>query len=144
MTHMPSAAPQKTHSQTQPAAYQNSHTDTLDTHTQLIEDALIDVKAKDITIMNVETLTDVTDRVIIASGTSSRHVKALADHVVEKAKSAGLSLIGMEGEEQAEWILVDLASIVVHIMLPATRAFYDLESLWRDPTGDMAQEALAS
>jgi len=92
--------------------------------------ALDDLKAKDVEVMDVRTLTGITDYMIVASGTSNRHVKALADSVVEKSKQAGHRPLSVEGDREAEWILVDLADVVVHIMLPATRDFYQLEKLW--------------
>lgn len=97
---------------------------------QLIVDALEDVKGKDIVTMDVRELTDVMDTLVIASGTSNRHVKSLADNVVEEAKKQGLRPIGVEGLDNAEWVLVDFGDIVLHVMLPATRDFYDLEKLW--------------
>jgi len=92
--------------------------------------ALDDLKAKDVLTLDVRPLTSLADVMIIASGTSSRHVKSLADNVVDKVKEAGLKPLGMEGERDGEWILIDLAGVIVHVMLPATRAFYDLERLW--------------
>src|SRR3569833_1711070 len=89
--------------------------------------ALDDLKAKDVEVMDVRTLTSITDYMIVANGTSTHHVKALADSVVEKSKQAGHRPLSVEGEREAEWILVDLADVVVHIMLPATRDFYQLE-----------------
>ena len=98
---------------------------------QIVQDALLDVKAKDIIQFDVSTISSVSDAIIIASGTSTRHVKALADNVAEEARKAGFRPIGVEGERDAEWILIDLGIVVVHVMLPTTRKFYDLESLWR-------------
>lgn len=107
----------------------------------VVENALDDVKAKNVTILNVTDLTDVTDRIVIADGTSTRHVKALADHVAESAKKAGFRPLGVEGERDAEWILIDLGLVVVHVMLPQARQFYDLESLWQPV---LSQTQLAS
>lgn len=95
--------------------------------------ALDDLKAVNVVTLDVQTLTDVMDRLVIASGTSSRHVKALADNVRQLAKAQGCPPIGVEGEDVGEWVLVDLGPVVVHVMLPATRDFYDLERLWADP-----------
>lgn len=92
--------------------------------------ALADLKAKDVVTLDVRALTSLADVMVIASGTSTRHVKSLADNVVEKVKAAGFRPLGQEGERDGEWILIDLAGVIVHIMLPATRAFYDLERLW--------------
>ncbi len=96
----------------------------------LVEDALTDIKARDIRVMDVRKLTTVTDYMIIASGTSERHVRSIADHLVERASAAGCEPLGIEGQGSSEWVLVDLADIVVHIMQPRSRAFYKLESLW--------------
>lgn len=95
--------------------------------------ALSDLKAKEILQLNVSHLSNVTDAIIIASGTSTRHVKALADNVADEARKAGFRPIGVEGERDAEWILVDLNNVIVHVMLPTARKFYDLESLWNIP-----------
>jgi len=92
--------------------------------------ALEEIKAKDIVVLDVQKLTSITDIMVIASGTSSRQVKALADNVVEKAEAAGCRPLSVEGEREGEWILVDLADVVVHVMLPTTRDFYQLEKLW--------------
>ena len=96
----------------------------------LAEQALEDLKAQNIQRLDVRELTDIADYLIVASGTFNRQVKALAEHVQLKAKQAGLTAIGVEGADTAEWILVDLADVVVHVMKPATREFYDLERLW--------------
>ncbi|MDP3536087.1 ribosome silencing factor [Halomonas sp. M1] len=108
----------------------------IDTLKSLAIDALEELKARDITQLDVSKLTEVTDLMVIASGTSTRHVSALAQNVVEKAKAAGLKPRGVEGGDNADWVLVDLGDIVVHIMLPDARALYDLERLWADLPND--------
>jgi ribosome-associated protein len=94
-------------------------------------DALEDIKAKDIEILNTSKLTSMFDRMIVASADSTRQVKALAMNVVEKVKEAGGEVYGLEGEDNGEWVLVDLGDIVVHVMQPAIRSYYNLEELWR-------------
>lgn len=96
----------------------------------LVVDALEDVKAQDIRIFNTVGMTDLFDNVIIASGTSNRQTRALAASVRDKVKSAGGNVIGMEGDDTGEWVLVDLGDIVVHIMQPGIRSYYNLEELW--------------
>ena len=98
--------------------------------TDLVVDALEDLKAVDPKILDVRGISSVMDYLVIASGNSSRHVKSLADNVVIKAKEAGLPPIGVEGENASDWVLVDLGDVVVHVMQPAARSFYDLERLW--------------
>ena len=109
----------------------NSHKQDVQTCLKVVHEALLDVKAKDILELDVSSISNVADALVIASGTSTRHVKALADNVAEEARKAGFRPIGMEGERDAEWILIDLGIVVVHVMLPTARKFYDLESLWR-------------
>jgi ribosome-associated protein len=92
--------------------------------------ALEDLKGVDIRVIDVRDLTSITDRMVVASGTSTLHVKALADNVALKAKQQGYVPLGVEGEQTAEWVLLDLGDVVVHVMLPETRAFYGLEKLW--------------
>ncbi len=99
----------------------------------IVQDALADIKAQQVVTLDVRSLTGLADYMVIASGTSTRHVKSLSDNVVEKAKAAGYRPLGVEGERDAEWVLIDLAGIIVHVMLPATRKFYDLERLWTAP-----------
>jgi ribosome-associated protein len=96
----------------------------------LIVDALEEVKGQDITKLNVQDMTTVTDWMIVASGTSSRHVQALVDNVAQRAKAAGHRPTGIEGESGAEWVLLDLQDALVHVMLPKVREFYNLEKLW--------------
>lgn len=97
---------------------------------RIVIDALEDVKAQDIRVFNTSQLTELFDRVIVASGTSNRQTKALAAHVRDKAKEAGLESVRVEGEESGEWVLVDLGDVVVHIMQPAIRQYYNLEEIW--------------
>ena len=93
--------------------------------------ALEDIKAKDIEVINTAKVSAMFDRVIIATGDSNRQVKALARSVHDKVKEAGGTVIGVEGEDAGEWVLVDLGDIVVHVMQPAVRAYYNLEELWK-------------
>ena len=92
--------------------------------------ALEDMKAVDIKVLDVRDVTDVADCMIIASGNSDRHVKSIADRVVERAKQAGFRPFGTEGEQGGEWVLVDLNDVIVHVMQARVREFYALESLW--------------
>jgi len=100
------------------------------TLTDIVINALEDIKGLNIAVLDVTKLTDVMDTLVVASGNSSRQVKALADNVIEQSKKAGFQPIGVEGMEGSEWVLVDLGDVVVHVMLPETRAFYELEKLW--------------
>lgn len=97
---------------------------------ELAINALEDIKATDVTTLDVRGITSITDFMIIASANSGRHLKALADNVVEQAKAQGCRPIGVEGEREGEWALVDLGDVVVHVMLPKIREFYQLEKLW--------------
>ena len=94
------------------------------------QQALEDLKAVDPVVLDVRELSAVMDWRVVASGTSSRHVKSLADNVMMKAKEQGLRPLGVEGERVGEWVLVDFGDVVVHVMQPAARSFYDLERLW--------------
>jgi len=105
----------------------------------LVVAALDDIKAQNVTTLDVRDMTTVTDYMIIASGTSSRHVQALVDNVAERATRAGHKPIGVEGEENGEWVLLDLQDALVHVMLPKVREFYNLEKLWSlGPAADLA------
>jgi ribosome-associated protein len=96
----------------------------------LVVDVLDSNKATDIVTLDVHELTTITDWMVICTATSKRHVHALGDHVVMKVKSEGMLPLGVEGEAQNEWLLVDLGNIVIHIMMPEIRKFYSLEKLW--------------
>ena len=100
--------------------------------------AVEDLKAKDTVEIDVRGKTSVTDFLVIASGTSTRHVKSIADEVVKSAKKLDVQPLGVEGEREAEWVLVDLGDVVVHVMLPRVREFYALERLWT--VGDQPPE----
>ncbi len=96
----------------------------------VVVDKLDAMKAKELCVIDVRGRTSVTDFLVIASGTSTRHVKAMAQDVVEAAKTIDVPPLGVEGEREAEWVLVDLGDVVVHLMLPRTRDFYGLERMW--------------
>jgi ribosome-associated protein len=98
---------------------------------RIVVNALEDVKGKDIEVINTRRQSDMFARVVIASGDSNRQVRALAKSVADKVREAGGEVIGVEGEDGGEWVLVDLGDIVVHVMQPKVRAYYDLESLWQ-------------
>lgn len=101
-------------------------------------DALEELKAKDVREIDVRGKTSIADLLVIASGTSARHVKSIADEVVKFAKKTGVMPLGVEGEQEAEWVLVDLGDVIVHVMLPRIREFYGLERLWT--VGDHGEE----
>ena len=103
--------------------------------------ALEDIKARDITVLDVRKLTSLYDSLIIASADSTRQVKPLAQHVRDKLKEAGATIIGVEGEDSGEWVLIDAGDIVVHVMQPTVRAYYNLEELWAPPRGKTARAA---
>jgi ribosome-associated protein len=92
--------------------------------------ALAELKAVDVRALDVRGLTDITDTMVVASGTSDRHVKSIADRVLQRCKEAGFRPFGMEGERDGEWVLLDLQDLVLHVMLPRVREFYALEKLW--------------
>lgn len=103
---------------------------TVDTIRQQVIAALESLKAKDVREIDVRGRTSIADLLVIASGTSARHVKSIADEVTRFAKQAGVIPLGVEGEEEGEWVLVDLGDVIVHVMLPRVREFYGLERLW--------------
>ena len=105
---------------------------------QLIQQALEDAKGLDVHVLDVRKRADFADYMLIASGTSSRHVSAMADKIVDKMRGAGVRPLGMEGKEVGDWVLIDFGDVVVHLMRPPTRAFYDLEKLWSQ---DLREEA---
>jgi ribosome-associated protein len=96
----------------------------------VVIDALADMKALDVKFLDVRGLTDIADFMVIASGTSDRHVRSVAQRVVEKAKEAGFRPHGVEGQQDGDWVLIDLNEMIVHVMLPRVREFYGLEKLW--------------
>ena len=116
-----------------------AHQMTSDEVAKLVIAALEDVKAQDIVSINVREKTSVTDFMVIASGTSNRHVKSLVDNVLEKVKEKGVRPLGSEGLDTGEWALLDLGDVVVHVMLPTARQFYDLERLWQGAEQTRAQ-----
>lgn len=113
---------------------------------ELVQTALNDLKAQDVTVIDVHEITKITDYMVIASGSSNRHVRSVADHLVEIAKQQGYEPIGVEGHEYGEWVLVDLDDVVVHVMQPVTRDFYKLENLWsigKNPTKKTSTQNVA-
>ena len=113
---------------------------TAEQKTQLIVAALEDIKANDIAVINTSKRSPLFECMIIASGQSTRQTKALADHVVEKLQLAGETILSTEGEKGGEWVLVDLGDVLVHVMQPAVRAYYNLEELWGARPAQLAAE----
>ncbi|MGY6630035.1 MAG: ribosome silencing factor [Wenzhouxiangella sp.] len=101
---------------------------------------LEDAKSDDIQVIDLREHNTFADFMIVASGTSTRQVKAAADRLVQRVKAAGVTPLGIEGDREAEWVLVDLADVVVHLMLPQTRALYNLEKLWSMPPANRSAE----
>jgi ribosome-associated protein len=110
---------------------------------QAVTTALDDMKAANVRVLDVRGLTDIADTMVIASGNSDRHVRSIAERVVEKAKEAGFRPLGTEGARDGEWVLVDLQDLIVHVMLPRVREFYGLERLWEGDAGAPAAVAPA-
>jgi ribosome-associated protein len=106
-----------------------------------VVDALDDVKGRDIVVFNTARHVSMFERVVIASGDSTRQVKALADRVQERIRALGGRIYGVEGESNAEWVLVDLGDVVVHIMHPAVRSYYNLEEIWGGKTVHLKRAA---
>ena len=125
---MPTAA--KISPKTQPRLRTKAPVDPTEQLLKQVIKAVEDLKAKDVREIDVRGKTSVTDVLVIASGTSTRHVKSIADEVIKMAKQIGVTPFGVEGQREAEWVLVDLGDIVVHVMLPRVREFYALERLW--------------
>ena len=109
----------------------------------VISDALADMKALEVKLLDVRGLTDIADYMVIASGTSDRHVRSVAQRVVEKVKEAGFRPLGVEGQQDGDWVLIDLSEVIVHVMLPRVREFYGLEKLWDTGTPRRAAAARA-
>ena len=109
---------------------------------KVVMDAIEDVKGRDIRTIDVTGKSSISDTLIIASGNTARQVKAIADNIVEKVKHAGVQPLGVEGEQHAEWVLVDLGDIVVHVMQPSIRDFYNLEKLWGDESPTAVKDAV--
>ncbi len=109
---------------------------------KIVVDALEDVKAMDIHVIDVRDKTSVTDIMVIASGTSTRQVRSLANNVSVKAKEHGVTPLGTEGEVEGDWVLVDLGDVVAHVMVPHVRDFYNLEKLWSTEMGADAEDAV--
>ena len=129
----PAKAPRKAATGTKPAATKKpAKAKAPPALAQVVLAALEDMKAVNVKALDVRGITDITDMMVVASGTSDRHVKSIADRVVQRCKEAGYRPFGIEGERDGEWVLLDLNDVVVHVMLPRVREFYALEKLWEN------------
>lgn len=113
----------------------------LDELTQLVTETLDDMKAVDVSVIDVRGKSNVTDVMVVATGTSARHVKSLANNVLDEVKKSGVKPLGIEGEDVGEWVLVDLADIVVHVLQAEMRDFYQLEKLWETEPANRTQSS---
>jgi len=128
----PAKMPRKVVAGTRPAAMKPVKAKAPPALAQVVLAALEDMKAVNVKALDVRGITDITDMMVVASGTSDRHVKSIADRVVQRCKEAGYRPFGIEGERDGEWVLLDLNDVVVHVMLPRVREFYALEKLWEN------------
>lgn len=112
--------------------------------TNLVQDAIDDMKGRDVTTLDVTELTDITDTMLIVTGTSNRHVKSLVDEVVTQVKQSGRQPLGVEGADTGEWVLIDLGDVIVHVMKAESRDYYDLERLWTAPSQAATEEGASA
>jgi ribosome silencing factor RsfS/YbeB/iojap len=140
-TATPVATPPQ-HKPRKPGKKESMPTDIVERLRLEVRRALEELKAKDVVELDVRGRTSIADFIVVAAGTSTRHVKSIADEVVKYAKKAGMMPLGVEGQREAEWVLVDLGDIIVHVMLPRVREFYGLERLW-SVGGDTDEAAFA-
>ena len=129
-TARPPAASRKPAAQTKAKAKSKTKAKSKPGLREVVLDTLADMKALDVKALDVRGFTDITETMVLASGTSDRHVKSIADRVLQRCKEAGFRPFGVEGEREGEWVLLDLQDVVLHVMLPRVREFYALEKLW--------------